>query len=221
MTTVTKKHCFSWILKKCLSLLLIKYKITRYFSFVCTYLSEAREWQHMTASMTAWNSSNDSIQQHQWQHWMHRNLRRFRHTHYILTAWESALVGLLLIKCKVTRYFSLVCQKEVMPYSSFTQLVPLRSPQAPPRHNNIDILTTTFNYFETFLFVSSSSSLSLLTFSCVPILNTQWLSSPHILVQHGESHDTLQWLKQLNGFVIVVKLLSLNPIIYNGLTHYY
>ena len=40
-----------------------------------------------------------------------------------------------------------------------------------------------------------SSSLSLLTFSCVPILKTQWLSSPRILVQHGESQLTLQWSK--------------------------
>ena len=28
--------------------------------------------------------------------------------------------------------------------------------------------------------------------SCVSILTLQWLSSPHNLVQHGESHDTLQ-----------------------------
>ena len=36
-----------------------------------------------------------------------------------------------------------------------------------------------------------SSSLSLIR-SCVSILTLQWLSSPHSLVQHGESHDTLQ-----------------------------
>ena len=43
-----------------------------------------------------------------------------------------------------------------------------------------------------FVYLSVSSSLSLLTYSCVSILKMQWLSSSHILVQHGESHDTLQ-----------------------------
>ena len=57
--------------------------------------------------------------------------------------------------------------------------------------------TTTYYYnevncFEAFSSASSSSSLSLLTFPCVSILKTQWLSSPHNLVQHGESHGTLQ-----------------------------
>ena len=45
--------------------------------------------------------------------------------------------------------------------------------------------------------------------TCVSILKMQWLSSPHVLAQHGLSHDTLQWLKQLNGF----KADSDNPIL--------
>ena len=44
-----------------------------------------------------------------------------------------------------------------------------------------------------YCFSICSSSLSL-TCSCVSILTLQWLPSPHNLVQHGLSHDTLQWL---------------------------
>ena len=40
----------------------------------------------------------------------------------------------------------------------------------------------------------------------------QWLSSPHILVQHGGPHDTLQWLRKENGLVTVLNELSLIPI---------
>ena len=49
-------------------------------------------------------------------------------------------------------------------------------------------------------FPCSSSSLSLLPFSCVSMLKTQRLSSPHLLVQHGASHDILQWLKTTKWF---------------------
>ena len=58
-----------------------------------------------------------------------------------------------------------------------------------------------------YCFSICSSSLSLLTYSCVSILTLQWLSSPHNLVQHGESHDILQCDK-LKGF----KADSDNPI---------
>ena len=56
-----------------------------------------------------------------------------------------------------------------------------------------------------------SSSLSLIC-SCVSALQMQWLFSPKIPSQHGESYDTLQWLKNENGLVIVLKLDSDNPI---------
>ena len=54
-----------------------------------------------------------------------------------------------------------------------------------------------------------SSSLSLIC-SCVSILTLQWLSTPHILVQHGLSHDILQCDKNENGF----KVDSDNPTVY-------
>ena len=44
-----------------------------------------------------------------------------------------------------------------------------------------------------------SSSLSLITFSSVSILILQWLSSSHILTQHRESRETLEWLKKLKN----------------------
>jgi len=50
-------------------------------------------------------------------------------------------------------------------------------------------------YYHYYCFSMCSSSLSLIC-SCVSILILQWLSSPHILTQHGLSHDTLQWLKK-------------------------
>ena len=40
----------------------------------------------------------------------------------------------------------------------------------------------------------------------------QWSSSPHTLARHGESHDTLQWLRQLNGLAMADKLDSDSPI---------
>ena len=50
-----------------------------------------------------------------------------------------------------------------------------------------------------YCFSTCSSSLSLIC-SCVSILTLQWLSSPHDLTQHGESHDTLQCGKKAEGF---------------------
>ena len=82
----------------------------------------------------------------------------------------------------------------------------------PPRQTNniLLVLPTFYIMFRSRFYVISicSSSLSLITFSCVSILILQWLSSPHILTQHGLSHDTLQWLKKLKGF----KADSDNPI---------
>ena len=59
------------------------------------------------------------------------------------------------------------------------------------------LLPTFYRMFRSryyFVSICSSSSLSLVTFSCVSVLILQWLSSPHILTQQGLSHDTLQWL---------------------------
>ena len=87
---------------------------------------------------------------------------------------------------------------------------PPAPPPAPPRQKKI-LLLLLLLLPTCYYFVSMcSSSLSLITFSCVSILTLQWLSSPHILVQHGLSHDILQWLKKLKGF----RVDSDNPIFY-------
>ena len=74
------------------------------------------------------------------------------------------------------------------------------------------LLLTFYRMFRSrcyFVSTCSSSSLSLVTFPSVSILTLQWLSSPHILVQHGLSHDILQRLKKLKGF----KADSDNPVL--------
>ena len=58
-------------------------------------------------------------------------------------------------------------------------------------NKKIIIIITEIYASITYYFSMCSSSLSLVC-SCVSILILQWLSSPHILTQHGESHDTLQ-----------------------------
>ena len=68
-----------------------------------------------------------------------------------------------------------------------------------------------FNYFKTSL--SSSSSPSLM-FAWVSILKAQLLSSPHVLAQHGLSHDILQCDEIENCLVIIVKLGSGNPVLF-------
>ena len=52
------------------------------------------------------------------------------------------------------------------------------------------------------------------SYSWAPILQMQWLSSPHSLEKHGLSHGTLQCDKKLKSLVIVFKLDSDNPIFY-------
>ena len=86
----------------------------------------------------------------------------------------------------------------------------VQAPHPPGRRSimNIDIKNNNYYYYlylrnvpQVLLsFSMCSSSLSLITFSCVSILKLQWLSSPHALTQHGGSHDALQRDKKLNGF---------------------
>merc|ERR1711966_393765 len=85
---------------------------------------------------------------------------------------------------------------------------PAAPPVASPRQKKRYYYYIHATYKRYYLFSICSSSLSLLTCSCVSILILQWLSSPHILTQHGLSHDILQCDKNENGF----KADSDNPI---------